>query len=171
MSYFFNTQDSSLPPSMRCLYNCEKNITGEVDRDKMLTHLKEEAVAIPDKEERVEFVPGTIRGKQVIQPQDTSMVLFTLFKIIFLKLISKILLHEFQYVPKDNIIEIKPKGEYDSDEDDVVPVVVDVSYDAEREKDFKEISENATLDDIKEIADILGVAYQVGFFPYYSRYS
>jgi len=120
--------DSSLPPSMRCLYNCEKNITGEVDRDKMLTHLKEEAVAIPDKEERVEFVPGTIRGKQ--------------------------------YVPKDDIIEIKPKGEYDSDEDDVVPVVIDVSYDAEREKDFKEISENATLDDIKEIADILGVAYQ-----------
>ena len=56
---------------MRCLYNCEKNITGEVDRDKMLTHLKEEAVAIPDKEERVEFIPGTIRGKQVIQPQDT----------------------------------------------------------------------------------------------------
>ena len=31
----------------------------------MLTHLKEEAVAIPDKEERVKFVPGTIRGKQV----------------------------------------------------------------------------------------------------------
>ena len=50
---------------MRCLYNCEKNVTGEVDRDKMLTHLKEEAVAIPDKEDRVKFVPGTIRGKQV----------------------------------------------------------------------------------------------------------
>ena len=50
---------------MRCLYTCEKNVTGEVDRDKMLTHLKEEAVSIPDKEEKVEFVPGTIRGKQV----------------------------------------------------------------------------------------------------------
>ena len=50
---------------MRCLYICEKTVTGEVDRDKMLTHLKEEAVAIPDKEERVAFVPGTIRGKQV----------------------------------------------------------------------------------------------------------
>ena len=50
---------------MRCLYICEKTVTGEVDRDKMLTHLKEEAVAIPDMEERVEFVPGTIRGKQV----------------------------------------------------------------------------------------------------------
>ena len=67
---------------MRCLYNCEKNITGEVDRDKMLTHLKEEAVAIPDKEERVEFVPGTIRGKQVIQPQDTSMVCLPCLSIL-----------------------------------------------------------------------------------------
>ena len=53
----------------------------------------------------------------------------------------------------------------------MVPVVVDVSYDAEREKDFKEISENATLDDIKEIADILGVAYQVEFFSILYRYS
>ena len=49
----------------------------------------------------------------------------------------------------------------------MVPVVIDVSYDAEREKDFKEISENATLDDIKEIADILGVAYQVRSFSYF----
>ena len=55
---------------MRCLYNCEKNVTGEVDRDKMLTHLKEEAVAIPDKEEKVLFVPGTIRGKQVFEIED-----------------------------------------------------------------------------------------------------
>ena len=30
----------------------------------------------------------------------------------------------------------------------------------EREREYKEIMENATLDDIKEIADILGVAYQ-----------
>ena len=51
---------------MRCIYNCEKVVTGEVDRDKIMTHLKEEAVATPDKEERVKFVAGTIRGKQVI---------------------------------------------------------------------------------------------------------
>ena len=50
---------------MRCIYNCEKGVTGEVDRDKIMTHLKEEAVATPDKEERVKFVAGTIRGKQV----------------------------------------------------------------------------------------------------------
>ena len=71
---------------MRCLYNCEKNITGEVDRDKMLTHLKEEAVAIPDKEERVEFVPGTIRGKQVLKTRDSLMFLFTLFNILIISL-------------------------------------------------------------------------------------
>ena len=61
---------------MRCLYSCEKNVTGEVDRDKMLTHLKEEAVAIPDKEEKVVFVPGTIRGKQVTEIEDKKMFHF-----------------------------------------------------------------------------------------------
>ena len=50
---------------MRCLYTCEKNVTGIVDRDKMLTQMAQEAVSIPDKEEKVEFVPGMIRGKQV----------------------------------------------------------------------------------------------------------
>ena len=67
----------------------------------------------------------------------------------------------FKYVPKDDAVVVKTKGEYDSDEDDEPPIVSDVKIDAERERDFKEISENATLDDIKEIADILGVAYQV----------
>ena len=62
------------------------------------------------------------------------------------------------------MIEFKPKGEYDSDEDIELPNVAEVNLDAEREREFKEISENATLDDIKEIADILGVAYQVTFF-------
>ena len=61
---------------MRCLYNCEKNVTGEVDRDKMLTHLKEEAVAIPDKEDRVKFVPGTIRGKQVNKNKEDFKLTF-----------------------------------------------------------------------------------------------
>ena len=63
------------------------------------------------------------------------------------------------------MVVVKPKGEYDSDEDDEPAIVADVKIDAERERDFKEISENATLDDIKEIADILGVAYQVITYP------
>jgi hypothetical protein len=42
--------------------------------------------------------------------------------------------------------------------------------DAEREREFKEITESATLDDIKEIADILGVAYQVIYFSLLSTF-
>ena len=61
---------------MRCLYTCEKNVTGEVDRDKMLTHLKEEAGAIPDQEEKVQFVPGTIRGKQVFFKNMVTLNIF-----------------------------------------------------------------------------------------------
>ena len=45
----------------------------------MLTHLKEEAVAIPDMEERVEFVPGTIRGKQV-----TAHYILMMYNVLFL---------------------------------------------------------------------------------------
>ena len=66
------------------------------------------------------------------------------------------------------MIEVRPKGEYDSDEDIDLPNVSEVNLDAEREREFKEISENATLDDIKEIADILGVAYQVNFLSLFS---
>ena len=67
-----------------------------------------------------------------------------------------------QYTPKEDEVKIsKPKGEYDSDEDTEPLKVPEVNLDAEREREFREITENASLDDIKEIADILGVAYQV----------
>ena len=52
-----------------------------------------------------------------------------------------------------------------------MPNISEVNLDAEREREFKEITENATLDDIKEIADILGVAYQVMFFSILSVFS
>lgn len=54
-----------MPPSMRCLYSCDKASTGTLDRRAMLDSLKETAMQTPDKEERVEFVPGVIRGKKV----------------------------------------------------------------------------------------------------------
>ncbi|XP_023342621.1 tropomodulin-like [Eurytemora carolleeae] len=41
--------DSNMPPSMRCAYKCNKAATGEVNRDKLLDGLKEQALAIPDK--------------------------------------------------------------------------------------------------------------------------
>jgi hypothetical protein len=50
---------------MRCLYSCEKSCTGQLDRSAMLASLKETACVTPDKEERVPFVPGTLRGKKV----------------------------------------------------------------------------------------------------------
>ena len=50
---------------MRCLYTCKKKDTGAVDRCAVLCALREEAMATPDREERVKFVPGTKRGKKV----------------------------------------------------------------------------------------------------------
>ena len=50
---------------MRCLYTCEKKATGAVDRCAVLKALRQTAISTPDKEERVEFVPGTVRGKRV----------------------------------------------------------------------------------------------------------
>ena len=149
---------------MRCLYICEKTVTGEVDRDKMLTHLKEEAVAIPDKEERVEFVPGTIRGKQVTAHY-ILMYRVLFYSKIYQNTLYVSILIDFQYIPKMEEVQItKPKGEYDSDEEYEPPAVLHGRESVEREereREFKEITESATLDDIKEIADILGVAYQV----------
>jgi hypothetical protein len=54
-----------LPASLRCLYSCEKKPTTNFNRKKMLTEIRENAIKLPDKKERVEFVPGTIRGKKV----------------------------------------------------------------------------------------------------------
>ena len=50
---------------MRCLYKCQKMDTGAVNRCAVLGALREEAMATPDREERVKFVPGTKRGKMV----------------------------------------------------------------------------------------------------------
>ena len=50
---------------MRCIYKCEKKATGAVDRCAMLSALRQAAISTPDKEERVRFVPGTVRGKKV----------------------------------------------------------------------------------------------------------
>ena len=52
---------------MRCLYTCQKEDTGAVNRCAVLGALREEAMATPDREERVKFVPGTKRGKKVRQ--------------------------------------------------------------------------------------------------------
>lgn len=60
--------DSSMPPSLRCAYKCTKENTngGKVDLDKMKQALKEQALAVPDKEEVVKYEVGTVRGKKYV---------------------------------------------------------------------------------------------------------
>lgn len=55
--------DSSMPPSMRCAYKCNKEATGEVNREMLLEGLKDQALAIPDKEDKVKWEQGVKRGK------------------------------------------------------------------------------------------------------------
>ena len=66
MSQIFLPQDKSLPASMRCLYTCDKKATGAMDRCAVLSALRQVALSTPDKEDRVQFVPGTLRGKKVL---------------------------------------------------------------------------------------------------------
>ena len=59
-----------MPASDRCLYSCGKTSTGDLDRKAMLKDLQVKAVETPDKEEKVKFVPGTVRGKKVRRERD-----------------------------------------------------------------------------------------------------
>ena len=55
-----------MPPYMRCAYRCDKEPTewkGDESREKLAQGLKDQAMSVPDKEEAVKWVPGTIRGK------------------------------------------------------------------------------------------------------------
>lgn len=65
--------DSSMPPSMRCLYNCEKDATGDIDRSAMLRDLQEKAAKTPDIEDQVKFVPGLLRGKKYVPKEEDTI--------------------------------------------------------------------------------------------------
>jgi len=58
--------DSSMPPSLRCAYKCDKDATGEINKSKLSDGLKDIALSIPDKVEKLKFVPGVKRGKVYI---------------------------------------------------------------------------------------------------------
>lgn len=74
--------DSSMPPSMRCAYRCNKDPTewkGDENREMLQQGLKEQALALPDKEDKVKWEKGTVRGKvyvpkveEVIKPEYDS---------------------------------------------------------------------------------------------------
>jgi len=55
--------DKHMPASVRTAYRCEKEPTGDLNRDSLINCINEIALNTPDKEEKVKFEPGAKRGK------------------------------------------------------------------------------------------------------------
>jgi len=55
--------DKHVPPSVRNAYRCDKTASGSLDHHSLITHIKEESLASPDKEDAVAFEAGLKRGK------------------------------------------------------------------------------------------------------------
>ncbi|KAG5333199.1 TMOD protein, partial [Acromyrmex heyeri] len=65
--------DSFMPPSQRCSYECNKSPTGPLNRKKLIEHINKQALETPDIPELKPYVPGVIRGKKWIPPpQDNT---------------------------------------------------------------------------------------------------
>merc|ERR1719427_1669839 len=60
--------DVHIPASVRTAYRCEKEATGELNRDHLIGHINDIALNTPDQEEKVKFEAGVKRGK-VFVPQ------------------------------------------------------------------------------------------------------
>ncbi|XP_075231843.1 tropomodulin isoform X3 [Lycorma delicatula] len=60
--------DTLLPPSQRCSYECNKLPTGPLDRKKLIEHINRQAIETPDKPEVKPYVPGIVRGKKWVPP-------------------------------------------------------------------------------------------------------
>jgi len=60
--------DSFLPPSQRCSYDCEKEPTGPLNRKQLIEHINKQALETPDQPELKPYVAGTVRGKKWIPP-------------------------------------------------------------------------------------------------------
>lgn len=55
--------DKHMPASVRTAYRCEKEPTGELNRDSLINCINEIALNTPDKEEKVKYEAGVKRGK------------------------------------------------------------------------------------------------------------
>merc|ERR1712142_250157 len=55
--------DVHIPASVRTAYRCEKEATGDLNRDSLINCINEIALNTPDKEEKVKFEAGVKRGK------------------------------------------------------------------------------------------------------------
>ncbi|XP_076287487.1 tropomodulin isoform X4 [Lasioglossum baleicum] len=65
--------DSFMPPSQRCSYECDKTPTGPLNRKKLIEHINKQALETPDIPELKPFVPGVIRGKKWIPPPQETV--------------------------------------------------------------------------------------------------
>ncbi|XP_076656516.1 tropomodulin isoform X4 [Halictus rubicundus] len=65
--------DSFMPPSQRCSYECDKSPTGPLNRKKLIEHINKQALETPDIPELKPFVPGVIRGKKWIPPPQETV--------------------------------------------------------------------------------------------------
>lgn len=54
-----------VPPSQRCGYECDKDPTGPVDRNQLITFINTKALETPDLPENEPFELGKVRGKKV----------------------------------------------------------------------------------------------------------
>merc|ERR1712168_334390 len=55
--------DKHMPASVRTAYRCEKEPTGDLNRDSLINCINEIALNTPDKEKKVKFEAGVKRGK------------------------------------------------------------------------------------------------------------
>jgi len=55
--------DKHMPASVRTAYRCEKEATGDLNRDSLINCINEIALNTPDKDEKVKYEPGIKRGK------------------------------------------------------------------------------------------------------------
>ncbi|KAF5275941.1 hypothetical protein FQA39_LY00737 [Lamprigera yunnana] len=60
--------DSCLPPSQRCSYDCEKESTGPLNRKQLIDHINKQAIETPDIPDIKPYVAGVVRGKKWIAP-------------------------------------------------------------------------------------------------------
>merc|ERR1719268_448335 len=64
--------DVHIPASVRTAYRCEKDPTGDLNRDSLINCINEIALNTPDKEEKVKYEPGVKRGKAFVPVYNES---------------------------------------------------------------------------------------------------
>merc|ERR1712008_46884 len=116
--------DSSTPPSMRCLYHCDKSPSRIVNRKHLIRFLRDNALNAPIIEDIVPFTAGQKRGKTYVQN-----------------------------VESEECVQAQSKKDFDIFE----PIT---SEDLEMRRILDDMAGMHRIEDLQEIADVLGVIYQ-----------